>query len=191
MAGSPGLTAARPVPAVAMTLAGTYAHRCGRVVLRVVRNASMAHPAANAIREAPMTRASDASGTTPKTRAAAPTTPMAMDANVMRPIGPTRVAGELVATSVGVVRAVVVMTVPFPGRPGWSATGTTVAVNGFARPGHMAGIAAPWVVRHRRYGRPVSGLCPAAVAPDTLGCGARAAGAAGCKRRVRVQNPVT
>ena len=65
MAGSPGLAAARAAPAVAMTAAGTYAQRCGRVVLRVERNASMAHPAANATRAAPMTPASDASGTTP------------------------------------------------------------------------------------------------------------------------------
>src|SRR6476620_813734 len=101
MDGSPGLTAARSAPTVAITMAGTYAHDCGRVVRRVVRNASMAHPVAKATRAAPTTRASDAFGRTPNTRAAAPTRPVAMDANVMRASGPTRVAGGLGAIWVG------------------------------------------------------------------------------------------
>src|SRR3954454_5187528 len=68
--GSPGENATRPTPEAARTAAGTYPHRWGRVVSRVVSQASIAQPAPNAARAAPTIVASEASGRTTNVRAA-------------------------------------------------------------------------------------------------------------------------
>src|SRR5258706_629340 len=122
MAGSPGLTASMAAPDVAMRVAGTYAHRCGRVVMRVVSQASIAQPVANATRAAPTMRASDASCRTANVRAAAPTAAVAVQAAMMRPTGPVAVAGAPAGTDVGVRVAVVMMVSPFLAVLGRSAT---------------------------------------------------------------------
>src|SRR3954447_925136 len=71
MTGSPGENASRATPEAARTAAGTYAHRCGRVVNRVVSQASIAQAAPNAVSAAPTIVASEASGRTANVRAAA------------------------------------------------------------------------------------------------------------------------
>src|SRR3954451_20512851 len=79
MTGSPGENASRATPEAARTAAGTYAHRCGRVVSRVVSQASIAQPAPNAARAAPTIVASEASGRTTNVRAATATTLVAIE----------------------------------------------------------------------------------------------------------------
>src|SRR5690242_12647607 len=137
MVGSPGGSASRARPEIANVTAGTYAHRCGRVVSLVLSRASIAHPAPNAARTAPTIVASEASGRTPNVRAAAARAPVPKEVAMMRPSGPAgaAAAGELA----GVVRVEVVITVPFRTAVVGLSMGTTVVVLRSARPGHMAG----------------------------------------------------
>src|SRR3954451_9895173 len=95
MTGSPGENASRATPEVARAAAGTYAHRCGRVVSRVVSQASIAHPVPNAARAAPTIVASESPGRTANVSAAAATALVAMEVAMMRPRGPLGVAGTV------------------------------------------------------------------------------------------------
>src|SRR3954463_4453901 len=139
MTGSPGENASRATPEAARTAAGTYAHRCGRVVSRVVSQASIAQAAPNAVRAAPTIVASEASGRTANVRAAATMAPVAIEEAMMRPSGPLGVAGMVELAGVG-VRVEVLMTVPFRAALQGLEVGTTVAVTRSGRPGHMAGV---------------------------------------------------
>src|SRR3954462_11948756 len=85
--GSPGANASRRTPEMVRAAAGTYAHRCGRVVRRVVSQASIAHPAPNAARVAPTMVASEASGRTVNVSAAAATALAPKEMAIMRPSG--------------------------------------------------------------------------------------------------------
>jgi hypothetical protein len=88
MIGSPEVNARSAAPDVAITAAGTYAHRCGRADRGVLSQPSRAHPAANARRAAPTMTASEAAGRTANVSAAAATTPVTMEATMTRPSGP-------------------------------------------------------------------------------------------------------
>ena len=100
-------------PLTASAAAGMCAHRCGRFVYRVVSEANMAQPAANARSAPPTTRASDADGSTTNVVTAAARVPAAMDATVMRPNEPVAGAVVGVATGVGLAVEVLMVVVPF------------------------------------------------------------------------------
>src|SRR5690348_12952190 len=138
MVGSPGGSASRARPEIANVTAGTYAHRCGRVVSLVLSRASIAHPAPNAARTAPTIVASEASGRTPNVRAAAARAPVPKEVAMMRASGPVG-AAEAGGLAEVVVRVEVVITVPFRTAVVGLSMRTTVVVMRPARPGHLAG----------------------------------------------------
>ena len=68
----PGGRSSSASPLAPRNAARPYAHRCGALVIRVVRNASIVQPAAKASSAAAVVTCSAAPGTTPSTATAAP-----------------------------------------------------------------------------------------------------------------------
>ena len=74
--------------ASAITVAGTWAHRCGWSVRRLVRKASSAHEDANAARADPVMTCSSAPAKGPVTAAMAASAPPRMVSVTIRPMWP-------------------------------------------------------------------------------------------------------
>src|SRR6476661_1236147 len=84
-------------PAAAMPIAGTRAQRCGWLVHRADKAASIAHPAAKASSAEPEITSSAAPPKTPSVSTSAPTKPVATEPPTTRHIGSGRaVAASLV-----------------------------------------------------------------------------------------------
>ena len=93
---SPGADTHRPRPEAAITTAGTRAQRCGWLVKRVVRAASIAQPAPNATSAAPVITYSDAPAKTTRVSTRAAVAPAARDPAMTRATGVRRPAGTSV-----------------------------------------------------------------------------------------------
>jgi hypothetical protein len=85
---SPGAEASSTSPMAVITEAGTSAHRCGWLVSRVERTATMAPLAPNATRAEPVMADSVAPPSRPNVRAPAATAPAVSEVTTMRPRGP-------------------------------------------------------------------------------------------------------
>src|SRR3954447_15109693 len=103
----PGAMAIKVTPVTPIATAGTRAHRCGCLVKRVVRRASIAQPEAKASRQRPVVVCSRAPGKTSSVRTRALTAPVRRDAITARNMGPAFATSSAASGSCGAISDVV------------------------------------------------------------------------------------